>query len=99
MPRLLVLLVAMLLSAVLYGAVFSVVERPLTIGDIPGILRTKIAYAKALPSPKLVVFAGSNGRYSHRCEAMAVQSGLPCANLSVAVGIGLDFQLQELLAV
>ena len=90
---------AVLLSVVLYVAVFSLVRRPLTVGDIAPILRAKLAYAEQLPSPKIVLFAGSNGRYSHRCDSFTQATGWPCANLSVAVGLGLDFQFAELLAV
>ena len=90
---------AVLLSVVLYVAVFSTVRRPLTVGDITPILQAKLAYAVQLPSPKIVLFAGSNGRYSHRCDGFTQATGLPCANLSLAVGVGLDFQFAELLAV
>lgn len=89
----------LLLSVLLYVAVFSVVRRPLTVGDITPILRGKLSYAQQLPSPKIVIFAGSNGRYSHRCEGFTQPTGWPCANLSLAVGVGLDFQFAELLAV
>lgn len=87
---------ALLASLFLYLAVFSVVHRPLTLGDIPRQLALKQAYGATLPSPRLVIFAGSNGRYSHRCEPMAEALGLPCVNMSVAVGVGLDFMLAQL---
>ncbi len=93
------LLGAVLLSVLLYLAVFSVIRRPLTVGDMTPILRAKLAYAEQLSSPKIVLFAGSNGRYSHRCDAFTQATARPCANLSLAVGVGLDFQFAELLAV
>ena len=83
-------------SLALYLAVFSVVHRPLTVGDIPRQLEHKLRYASSLPSPRLVIFAGSNGRYSHRCEPMARPLQRPCVNMSVAMGIGLDFMLEQL---
>jgi hypothetical protein len=44
----------------------------------------------ALPSPKLVIMAGSNGPYSHSCVVMSVMLNMPCENAGIAVGIGLD---------
>lgn len=88
--------VAIGLSAALYVGVFSVVHRPLTIGEVPRMLDAKTAYAETLPPPRVLVFAGSNGRFSHRCEPISAATGRPCVNMSVAVGIGLDFQLERL---
>jgi hypothetical protein len=95
MRHLFVLGALLLASIVLYVGVFSVVHRPLTIGDIARQLDHKSAYARTLAGPKLVIFAGSNGRYSHRCEPMAAPLGRPCVNLSIGVGIGLDFLLDQ----
>jgi hypothetical protein len=96
MQRLIGLGAAVAISVLLYLAVFSFVHRPLTLGDIPRLLEHKTAHAKTLSSPKLVIFAGSNGRYSHRCEAMAEALGRPCVNMSIGVGIGLDFLFDQL---
>lgn len=96
MRRLAFLGLAVLASLLLYIAVFSVVHRPLTLGDIARQLDYKLGYARTLKSPKLVIFAGSGGRYSHRCEQLAAASGLPCVNLSIGVGIGLDFLLEQI---
>ena len=51
----------------------------------------KLARGAAVGSPKLVILAGSNGPYSHRCETIEPMLGLPCVNGGVAVGIGLDY--------
>jgi hypothetical protein len=96
MRRFIAVVLAMLASVILYVGVFSVVHRPLTVGEIAPLLAIKSAYAKSLPSPKLIVLAGSNGRFSHRCAVITAASGWPCANLSIAVGIGLDFMLDRL---
>ena len=93
MKKLLAFAAAMLASVLLYLAVFAVVDRPLTLGEIPAAARLKSDYARTLPSPKLAIWAGSNGRFSHRCAAFTATTGLPCVNLSLAVGIGIDFQL------
>lgn len=96
MRKPLLLVAAIAASLMLFLAVFSVVHRPLTIGEIPRQLAFKSDYARSLPSPKLVVFAGSGGRYSHRCGVLTEQTGWPCANLSIAVGIGLDFLIAQI---
>ena len=88
-------LLALAASVALYLGVFSVVQRPLTTGGMVQVIQAKSAYARTLARPRLLVFAGSNGRYSHRCSALTQATGLPCANLSLAVGVGLDFQLQQ----
>lgn len=96
MRPLLNLVTTLLASVLLYLGVFSVVHRPLTLGDIPRQLDLKLRYGATLPSPRLVIFAGSNGRYSHRCDAIAETLALPCVNMSIAVGVGLDFMLDQL---
>lgn len=93
MRKALTLTAALFASALLYLAVFSLVHRPLTTDSVADGLRERSAYAKTIGSPKLVVWAGSNGRYSHRCETLSQVTQLPCANLSVAMGVGLDIQL------
>lgn len=95
MRALLQLLAALLASVLLYGAVFSVVHRPLTVGEIAPLITRKAAHLQSLPTPRVVILAGSNGRFSHRCQPITQATGLPCSNLSVAVGLGLDFQLQQ----
>ena len=90
LPSLLALLAG---SMLLYLAVFSVVQRPLTVGEVARQLDTRLQFAQQLRSPKLVIFAGSNGRYSHHCATLAAPLGMPCVNASIGVGIGLDFQL------
>ncbi|MBC7939600.1 MAG: hypothetical protein H7Z19_07500 [Chitinophagaceae bacterium] len=87
---------AMMSSVLLYLAVFAVVDRPLTLGEIPAAARIKADYARGLPSPKLAIWAGSNGRYSHRCSAFTATTGMACVNLSIAVGVGIDFQLLQI---
>jgi hypothetical protein len=94
--KLVALLVACLASVLFFAAVFRAVDRPLTLGDITRSMNLKAAYARSLVGPKLAIWAGSNGRYSHRCQPFSAETGLPCVNLSVAVGLGIDFQLQQI---
>ena len=96
MQPLLVFAVSMVASVLLYLGVFSVVQRPLTLDSMAPLIQHKLAHAQALPAPRLLVLAGSNGRYSHRCQALQAATRWPCSNLSLAVGLGLDFQLRQI---
>lgn len=95
MKKLLTLVALIGLSIGLFIGVFSVVHRPLVVGEIQKQLDYKQRYARTLASPKVVVFAGSNGRYSHRCEMLTQALDRPCVNASIGVGIGLDFLLDQ----
>ena len=95
MKRLFVVLACLMGSLTLYLATFTVVRRPLTLGDLTGQLDFKLAYAASLPSPKIMILAGSNGRYSHACAPLSTALGRPCVNASIASGIALDFLLHE----
>lgn len=82
----------MVVSLLLYGALFgALLDRPLELGFLQRQLDDRLARAAAIHQPKLVILAGSNGPYSHRCELIEPMLGLPCVNGGVAVGIGLDY--------
>jgi hypothetical protein len=86
------LLSAMLASLLLYGALFgAVLDRPLELGFLARQLDDRLARAATIHRPKLVILAGSNGPYSHRCELIEAMLDMPCVNGGVAVGIGLDY--------
>jgi hypothetical protein len=86
------LLAACALSLAIYVACAALLlDRPLTHGALLGELEAKLARGAAIKAPKLVILAGSNGPYSHRCEAMEPVLGRACVNAGVAVGIGLDY--------
>jgi hypothetical protein len=79
------------LSLLAYLAVFSMlVDNPLSLGVLRQELLQKTARLAALPSPKLVILAGSNGPYSHSCVVFTAMLNMPCENAGIAVGIGLD---------
>jgi hypothetical protein len=81
----------------LYGFVFGfVLHMPLTIEIIADMMAAKRAYAEQVKSPKLVIFAGSNARFSHRCETIEAMSGIPCVNFGIGRGIGIDYLLANL---
>lgn len=95
MKKLLTLAGLVALSIALFVAVFSVVHRPLVVGEIQKNLDYKLAYARQITVPKTVIFAGSNGRFSHRCDMLTQALGRPCVNASIGVGIGLDFLFDQ----
>ncbi len=79
------------LSVALYLLVFgTLLDRPLSLGLLRLELQQKTERLSALPSPKLVILAGSNGPYSHSCAVIGAMLALPCENAGIAVGIGLD---------
>lgn len=79
------------LSIFLYIFLFSFsFDRPLSLGILNLEIEQKSSRLAALPSPKLVILAGSNGPYSHSCVVIGSMLNLPCENAGIAVGIGLD---------
>jgi hypothetical protein len=93
MRRLFRVIGLLLASVALYGAAFAYgLDRPLSLGTLARALDGKLAYAAGLPSPKLVILAGSNALFSHCCGIIGVMLHLPCVNGGVALGLGLDYQ-------
>ncbi|HEY1933901.1 MAG TPA: hypothetical protein VGG99_17955 [Acetobacteraceae bacterium] len=83
---------ACIASLVLYVTAFGLVlDHPLSLGFLRQQIDVKVALGAAVGGPKLVVLAGSNGPYSHRCTVIARLLHMPCINGGVAVGIGLDY--------
>ena len=86
------LLAACLGSVLLYLVLFGwVLDRPLAYGFLRRQLDQKLARGAAILGPKLVILAGSNGPYSHRCATIQPILNQACVNGGVAVGIGLDY--------
>lgn len=86
------LLIACAVSLALYATMFGLtLDRPLSLGLPRAQLDAKVARGAAIGGRKLVILAGSNGPYSHRCEVIEPIVGFPCVNAGVAVGIGLDY--------
>lgn len=79
-------------SLVLYGLAFGcLLDRPLTLGRLRAQIDANLARGAATAGPKLIILAGSNGPYSHRCEIIGPLIGRPCINAGIAVGVGLDY--------
>ena len=86
------ILLACAASLVIYVAAFAcLLDRPLTLGALRARIETSMALAETIHEPKLVILAGSNGPFSHRCETIGPIVGRPCINAGVAVGVGLDY--------
>jgi hypothetical protein len=86
------ILLACLGSLVAYALAFGcLLDRPLTLGALRARIEANLAFGQSIHQPKLVILAGSNGPYSHRCETIAPIIGRPCVNAGVAVGVGLDY--------
>ena len=69
----------------------AALDRPLSHGALRARIDAALDGAGAIAGPKLVILAGSNASYSHRCETIAAALGVPCANAGAALGIGLDY--------
>ena len=81
-------------SLLVYAVIFAfIVHKPLTVGVMQGYYANKLSYLKDIDDSKVVLLAGSNGRFSHRCETMEPLLGMPCSNMSVSADLSLDYQL------
>jgi len=86
------LLLSCAASLLLYTLAFAcMLDRPLTLGALRARIDANLATGAMIAEPKLVVIAGSNGPYSHRCAIIGPLINRPCINAGVAVGIGLDY--------
>ena len=85
---------AALTSLLFYTGIFVfIVHKPLTVGVMQQYYANKLSYLESIDDRKIVLLAGSNGRFSHRCETMEPLLGMPCSNMSVSADLSLDYQL------
>jgi len=88
---------SMIISCFIYMSLFIfVVHKPLTEGIKQGYFQKKISYLMSINSKKIIVLAGSNGRFSHRCETIEVETGIPCVNMSIEAGFSLYYQFEKI---
>lgn len=79
-------------AVALYLAVFAlVIDKPLTTGLMGQYFAIKGAMADRAGPGKVMVVAGSNGRYSHSCAVISADLSRPCVNMSVAATVGTDY--------
>jgi hypothetical protein len=65
------LIFASLASLLIYALIFGFIDdRPLALGFLQQQIDAKLARGASIGGPKLVIMAGSNGPYSHRCEVI-----------------------------
>jgi hypothetical protein len=75
-----------------YAAIFGLLlDRPLALAPLGRQIEARLRLGEAATAPKLIILAGSNGPYSHRCEVIGAMLGMACVNGGIAVGIGLDY--------
>jgi hypothetical protein len=93
---LMTIVLALIVSIVLYGLMFGwILHKPLSVGTIRDYFQIKVARAAALPSPKLVLFGGSNVRFGLRCELIERETGVPCVNAGFLADVGIDLMAQK----
>jgi len=94
MAKLKILILACVGSILIYVTLFGfLLRKPLTLGFIADSYDRKAAYVREAHGPKIVILAGSNGLFSHRCETVQQVLSMPCLNCSVTAEISLDYQL------
>jgi hypothetical protein len=91
------LLLAALTSIVVYASIFIfVVDKPLSVGQLAPLLDKKNDVLRSTVGKKIVIIAGSNGGFSHRCKAMEAILSMSCANMSLNADISLSFLIDNI---
>jgi hypothetical protein len=89
---------AFLLGIAAYLFLFTAaVYKPLTIDSIASYVARKRTVLATVSGPRIIIMAGSNGRFSHSCVEITARTGIRCVNLSNAAGIGYKYQFGEYL--
>jgi hypothetical protein len=85
MQTIIKLIMSSLTSLLIYFFLFIfIIHKPLTVGIQKSYYDYKINYISSIATQnKIAIFAGSNGRFSHRCETIEQMTGIRCANLSI----------------
>jgi hypothetical protein len=79
----------------LYLIGYKLISKPLTDGEIERLVEKKVKLLKLTPSPRLIIMAGSNGRFSHSCMVLEELLYMRCVNASLVAGVGLDYILAK----
>ena len=96
MKSLSLLACVVLTGLMLYVAVFvTVLHRPMTVDVIGDYVQQKRRILAGVEGRKILIFAGSNGRYSHSCEEMLRVGNVQCVNLSISADLGISFQFRQ----
>lgn len=71
-----------------------IISKPLTTDMLGTYIDYKSSYLQSIAQQrKILILAGSNGRFSHRCETITRRTDIACANLSIAVDVDLRWQM------
>lgn len=93
------ILLGLFIALAAYALLNSLVlKRPITLGYIEKSYLKKEQAAQELVTAgrrKILVAAGSNGLYSHRCETIESVTGYPCVNMAVSYITGLETILRK----
>lgn len=96
MKKLLIFPLVIAAGALAYLLLFMfVVHRPLTIDEFGAYGARKREILATTPAPRIIIFAGSNGRFSHSCAQITADTGIACVNLSNSASINLKYQLDD----
>jgi hypothetical protein len=96
MKKLLIFPIVIAAGALAYLLLFMfVVHRPLTIDEFGSYATRKREILATTPAPRILIFAGSNGRFSHSCAQITADTGVACVNLSNSASINLKYQLDN----
>lgn len=85
-----------------YFIAYRIISKPLTDGEIVRLIDKKTALLEKTKgknsgnsdSQRLIILAGSNGRFSHSCSEIQPLINKPCINASLMAGIGIDYVLE-----
>lgn len=77
-----------------YFLAYKIISKPLTDGEIVRLIDKKTALLKKSAPQRLIILAGSNGRFSHSCAEIQKSIDHPCINASLMAGIGIDYILE-----
>lgn len=95
--KIMLLIYASALSIVVWSVSFAFfIHKPLTIGIIGDYLEHKTNYLRSVTGKKVIVLAGSNGRFSHSCAVIEREISVPCINMSISASVSLDFMIAQI---
>jgi len=81
--------------AIYAGLFVFVLHQPLTTDTIGSYVSRKAALLQRNHQKKIIILAGSNGRFSHSCAEIFRQTNISCVNLSISADIGLKYQINH----
>lgn len=84
---------ALLAGILSYGIYFGYIfHRPLTIDLGEEMLEKKIEFLRSIKDKnKIIILAGSNGRFSHSCEVVERLTNIACVNVSISADVGIKY--------